>query len=173
VYFRSLGACTAENRNVRARLVRPDGSSADSAAACEGLRRQELSSPGRWKVVVSADRDTTGSYHMELLPVRADRSRPIEVGAIGVGSIDQAGAHDLWTFRAAAGDRVRIFGVVPCGPNELQWQLRNPAGSMTTSGRVCDADPRPTTLPAAGQWTVKIFGTSDGTGAYRLRIERV
>ena len=172
VYLRSLEACTDANSSVRLVLVDPNGSTTDIAQACHGLRREELRSAGKWKVVVSADRDARGTYRMELLGVRADHRQRVDVGQTVEGVIEQVGARDRWTFVGSEGERVQIRGLATCSPADLRWQLVDPKGTVADLGRLCEPGPSVSTLRVAGEWTILVGASADGTGTYQLGLER-
>ena len=84
-----------------------------------------LSQAGQYRLLVGGDGDLTGPYGFELVAVAEPVIEPIAIGDVVTGEITLRGEEDIYTFDAAAGQRV--FFQTQLGDSlHLDWSLTSP-----------------------------------------------
>ncbi|MFY1619650.1 VWD domain-containing protein [Micromonospora sp. WMMD736] len=130
-----------------------------------------LPADGTYTVVVDPTGRTTGTTTLRLVSSR-DRAATITVGGPPVvATVDRPGAVTSYRFTAAAGTSVSLTATASDLPDQCGvLELRAPDGSPITSGCVINGagDIGPTTLPAAGTYTVVVNPSGPATGRVTL-----
>lgn len=168
------------------RLVAPDGGalfskSLDSSVGPESPDVYTLPIAGSYSIVVGSDRDAgTGTYGFQLAGVAAPQQFAIAIGATvapdapgpGAGTIEEAYAQDVYSFTAAAGQRI-FFELQDVSDTltGVDWQMVGPDGRSVTGGVLGFNGVRGPTLSLAGTYTI-VVGDNDstGTGTYGFRL---
>jgi hypothetical protein len=121
----------------------------------------------------------TGAYHLQLFNVPAADQFAIRIGDTirenspgrGAGSIESPGAKDVYTFTAAAGQKVYFRKLEhSAGMEQINWKLTDADGTEVFDSRLY-TEPGVQTLRKGGTYTLTVG--SDGvpaTGTYRLQL---
>ncbi|WP_433537304.1 VWD domain-containing protein [Micromonospora sp. CA-249363] len=132
-----------------------------------------LPADGTYTVVVDPTGRTTGTTTLRLVSSR-DRAGTIAVGGPPVvATVDRPGAVTSYRFTAGAGTSVTLTATASDLPDQCGvLELRAPDGSPITSGCVINGagDIGPTTLPAAGAYTVVVDPSGVATGQVTLTL---
>ena len=123
----------------------------------------------------------TGTYEFRVWAVSPPNEFAINIGdriakdipGPGAGFIEMAGAHDIYTFTATAGQTV-TFKVIEQLPNwdTLNWRLIDEQGNEIFNTCLPCGDPGPLTLELGGTYTLIVGSDRDAnTGAYELQVD--
>jgi hypothetical protein len=146
-----------------AELDDPGGKSLSARAGCE-FGRYAFTSAGTYTMRVNARKNETGAYHIPIRFVRHDRVSTATYGQIISGTIEQPGAHDLYTFRAKAGDILQVAGA-GCTLNAFIGVVR-PEGQVLI-GPNCNQG-SVTKIDEDGTYQLLINSGDAGTGPYQF-----
>jgi hypothetical protein len=168
-------------------LADPSGAPVASVSLCSPVGPLALASAGQYTLTVRAVTDTTGTYGFTLSESTSD-TFAINIGdtiapdsPAGAGHIEDPGNTDVYTFNAAAGQRVFFNpGAVladQVGQNcsYFPWTLTDPDGNVVfgagLSATLC-TDIGPLTLPSGGQYTLTVMGYPGyaTTGTYGFTV---
>lgn len=121
----------------------------------------------------------TGAYGFQLRAAPSPQQFTIVIGntvsdgvpAVGAGNIEGSFDQDVYTFPAAAGQRV-VFDIEDENNtlDEVRWRLLTPDGSTIFNDSVGFSSARLYTLPAAGTYTLLVGGSNPGSGTYQMRL---
>ena len=93
--------------------------------------------------------------------------------AAGAGNIENAGDRDIYTFTAAAGQRVFFDGdVVSGGTCSVFWELTDSSSAIIFTEGVC-GDPGTKVLALGGTYTITVGTGTTATGTYSFRLTNV
>jgi RHS repeat-associated protein len=166
IYLAARGSCV---RDLRWRLLRPDGRSVGLANLCDDLGRLVLPDEGTYTIEVFSDGPATGDYAFQLLAVPAVRTSSIQIGDAATDTIAQVGEWHRYAFAATAGQTVTIRARGACVQG-LLWRVLTPDGRPVAYDRSC-ADLGRLVLADAGTYTIEIYSDGASTGAYGFRLE--
>jgi hypothetical protein len=89
----------------------------------------------------------------------------------GAGNIESAGAKDVYTFSAAAAQRVYFRMFEQTDLYNIRWVVTDPDGAQVFDTKLGYGDPGAHVLKKAGPYTMTVGSDSNpGTGTYRLQI---
>ncbi|MET8526287.1 VWD domain-containing protein [Micromonospora sp. NPDC005172] len=132
-----------------------------------------LPADGTYTVVVDPTGRTTGATTLRLVSSR-DRAATITVGGPSVvATVERPGAVTSYRFTAGAGASVSLTATATELPDQCGvLELRAPDGSLISSGCVVNGvgEIGPTTLPAAGAYTVVVDPSGVATGQVTLTL---
>jgi len=149
-------------------LLAPDGSVPFSSHYLPNndVGRVDLPVAGIYRLRVFSDTDVTGPYSFSLSNV-VDQAFTIAIGSIvtngvpapGAGRLQSAGADDLYTFAANAGQSVH-FSDRDASPRVASWRLVAPGGTQLFNDTLNGADPGTFTLPTTGTYNLHVRNNS-------------
>ncbi len=138
-----------------------------------------LAKGGTYTLTVgSTSNEFVGTYAFQLWNVPAPQVFAVAIGDTisdgvpgpGAGRIETPGVKDVYTFQAAAGQKV-LFSLLSGGFLFLDWRLTDPAGSVVFDQSFYQ-NAGPYTLPLTGTYTLTIGADgNDHTGPYSIRID--
>jgi hypothetical protein len=147
-------------------LSDPAGNVLATQPGCQ-IGRVALPATGTYTMTSSQG---VGAYRVPIRFVRHDRVRTIAYGAIVSGTIEQPGAHDLYTFTAKAGDLIQLSGK-GCVLGNLSVGVVRPDHSVVAgpgcnegSGKKIDQD---------GTYQLLVNWADNGTGKYQFVFQGV
>lgn len=138
----------------------------------------ELTKGGVYTLTIGSSRsDHHGTYRLQLWNVPSAQTFAVAIGDVlsegqpgaGAGHLESPGALDVYTFAAAAGQRVflDVQAGIAVGPN---WTLAGPDGSVLFR-RGFIGDGGTVQLEKDGQYTLTVGSEqSDYAGTYRIQI---
>jgi hypothetical protein len=150
-------------------VVEDDESGAAQAATavmCGDIGRVVFPATGTYRVRVYSVSGGTGPYEIRWLASRADTERPLSLGSTARGNLDLPGSHDVWTFRAQAGETIAFTAATDCTANEFVWTVTTPEGTAVAGAAAMCGDIGEVTFPDTGDYQVVITGYGQATGAY-------
>ena len=148
----------------------PSGRQVGSAhPGCE-MGRIALPAAGTYTMKANVARNQAGAYSVPIDYVRHDRVKAVAYGDILAGTIEQPGAHDVYTFTGKTGDIVQIAGK-DCLLHDMFSSIINPDGSDVL-GPAC-RDGSTTRLFQDGTYQFVVNSTNTGTGPYRFVLQGV
>jgi hypothetical protein len=146
--------------------------------------RKMLPETGTYRLRLFAQSNATnhiGTYSMRVRSIPADQYFVIQPGdtvtnnlpALGAGNIEVAGAQDIYTFNATAGQSLSFEAISRSAAfnNWLHWEVRTPSGALLFANYFTDGGRK--TMPETGTYTIRVsVGTSNPTylGNYAFRI---
>ena len=151
---------------------------------CGETGAHTLKKAGTYTLAVGAPRvPAVGAYRMQLFNVPPPDRYSIRIGDTikeksqgpGAGDIESPGAHDVYTFTAAAGQQV-FFRMVEHGKGmeQIKWRLTNSDGTDIFDTCLGCGQPGVQTLKKGGAYTLAVGADRVGaTGAYRLQLSAV
>jgi hypothetical protein len=140
-----------------------------------------LKRPGTYTMTVGSDAvPAVGTYRMKLFGIPPPQRFTIKIGemisentpAPGAGNIEMPGATDVYTFTAAAGQRIyfRMFEHAKEMPL-IEWRLRDPDDGIVFDRRLGYGDAGVQVLKKSGTYTMSVGSEREpGTGTYRLQL---
>ncbi|HYB97681.1 MAG TPA: hypothetical protein VEC57_00965 [Candidatus Limnocylindrales bacterium] len=142
--------------------------------------RRVLTRGGTYTIDVGSDTsDATGTYSFRILAQPADDTSSISIGDVvsdgfpetGDGNIEVPGAHDIYTFSAAAGEVVYFDELSQTGLLNLPYLVTDEDGATVFSNNLAGGEPGRRVLTRGGEYTVDVGSdTSDATGTYSFTI---
>lgn len=127
-----------------------------------------------------------GDYSFRLRSVPADQTFPITIGAtvsnsvpaIGAGNIEVAGAADLYTFQANAGQSAFFeeVSVATAFRGWLVWELRSPSSNLMFTSYFDSGNVGRINFTETGTYRIRCIAGADDTnyfGAYSFRIRAI
>lgn len=148
------------------------------------LGRKTLPETGTYRMRVFAQSNATnhiGSYAMRIRSIPADQSFVIQPGdtvtnnipGVGAGNIEVAGAQDLYTFQATAGQSLSFEAISKAAAfaGWLQWEARTPSGALLFGNYFADGGRK--TMPETGTYTIRVWVGANNPayiGNYAFRI---
>jgi hypothetical protein len=138
-------------------------------ASSEVLIRQKLPFNGPYSIIYSEDGRGTGRYNFFLQRVNnPGRAEPLSSGDDQLAFLNGCGEVDTYTFKARAGDRVKI--------NMTRAEVGNVVPRLELyddQGRVLEAAGTSTidrVLTSSGTFTVLAYSNGTETGSYRISL---
>jgi hypothetical protein len=167
------------NLNVRWELLDPNGESIFSTClACGDPGAFTLAEAGPYTLRVGDDSsEEVGTYQFKLWDVPPSQELDITTGDTitngvpgpGAGNIETPGVLDIYTFEAAAGQRIFV-DALELDVN-IRWGLLDPAGESIFSTCLACGDPGTFTLPETGTYTITVgSNTDDSVGTYQFKV---
>ena len=145
-------------------------SSSDSTSgAILTLSKVALPIAGTYRVQVSATAShatSTGNYALTVGNATSDNAM-LQLNQQQNGGIDSVFNEDHWSFSASANEQVQ-FDLLNVSSPGIQFELTGPNGFVGFTGVTARTDF--VTLPTAGQYVVKAYGTSGQVGKYAFRL---
>jgi tRNA A-37 threonylcarbamoyl transferase component Bud32 len=152
----------------------------DTCLQCTEPGDQTLDKGGVYTLIVGNDSGAeTGTYGFKLWDVPAPQEFAINVGdqvsngkpGAGAGNIESPGVKDIYTFTAAAGQKVTFHVTQPNKTDTLRWQLLDDADNKLFESCLQCGDPAPQVLEKGGPYRL-VVGNDSGaaTGTYGLQI---
>ncbi|MGC3960679.1 MAG: Ig-like domain-containing protein [Verrucomicrobiota bacterium] len=148
------------------------------------IGRKMLPETGTYRMRLLAQSTATnhiGTYSIRVRSIAADQYFAIAPGdtvtnglpGIGAGSIEMAGAQDVYTFHATAGQSLSFEAISKSAAfnNWLYWEVRTPSNVLLLGNYFTDGGRK--TMPETGPYTIRVsVGTSnpDYLGTYAFRI---
>lgn len=171
VFFERISAASAYKGWLMWTVKAPSGKTVLSSFFGSGQDgRITLPESGTYTIKLAAGaKDPTyfGAYSFRLRFIPPDPVFPIQVGQTvardipseGAGDIEVAGARDLYSFSASAGDQVSVdeLSVASAFKGWLGWELRNPAGQRVADSWFDTRNEARVTLPEAGVYQIQVF----------------
>src|SRR5262249_52018090 len=90
------------------------------------------------------------------------------IGSVVSDSISAAGEVDVWTFQAAAGQRLVFDSQGGTVASSLQWTLTDPNGTQLFSGIFVDHDV--IVLTTGGEYSLTLSSILNRTGTYQFQV---
>lgn len=153
-------------------------------AGGNNVGRKTLPENGTYRMRVLAQSTATnhiGAYSIRVRSIAADQYFAIQPGdtvtngvpGAGAGNIEMAGAQDVYTFHATAGQSLSFeaIGKAAAFNNWLHWEVRTPGNALLFGNYFTDGGRK--TMPETGTYTIRVsVGTSnpDYLGTYAFRI---
>lgn len=153
-------------------------------AGGNNIGRKSLPETGTYRMRVLAQSTATnhiGTYSLRVRSVAADQYFAIQPGdtvangvpGAGAGNIEMAGAQDVYTFPATAGQSLTFEAISKAAAfnNWLYWEVRTPSNALLFGNYFTDGGRK--TMPETGTYTIRVsVGTSnpDYIGTYAFRI---
>lgn len=153
-------------------------------ASGNNVGRKTLPETGTYRMRVLAQSTATnhtGTYSIRVRSIAADQYFAIQPGdtvtngvpGVGAGNIEMAGAQDVYTFNATAGQNLTFEAISKAAAfnNWLHWEVRTPGNALLFGNYFTDGGRR--TMPETGTYTIRVsVGTSnpDYLGTYAFRI---
>ena len=165
-YFASAGDGCTDNG---AYWVVEDESGAVLAATavmCGDIGRVVFPATGTYRVRVYSVSGGVGPYEIRWLTSRADTERALSLGSTARGNLDLPGSHDVWTFRAQAGQTIAFAAAANCTANEFVWTVTTPEGTAVAGANAMCGDIGDVTFSDTGEYQVVVTGGGQATGAY-------
>lgn len=141
--------------------------------------RVKLEESGTYRIRVMQERDEfpgTGSYSFALHAIPADGRYQVSIGdsvsldkpQSGAGRIEVAGAQDVYTFTATAGQQVFFeeTGVDEVFDGWLFWELHAPGGTRLFSDYLDSENVGRVTLPESGVYTLRVGSAREDISHY-------
>lgn len=165
--------------NVRWELRDPFGATIFSEClACGDPGAFTLAQAGTYIINVGGDNNgEVGTYQFKLWDVPPAQEFDIAIGDTitngvpgpGAGNIETPGVLDIYTFDAAAGQRIFI-DALELDVN-IRWELLDPAGESIFSECLACGDPGTFTLSDTGTYTLTVgSNTDDAAGIYQFKV---
>jgi hypothetical protein len=151
-------------------LLSPDKKPMSSSSpGCE-MGRHLLPATGTYTIRGNVFKDELGKYSVPIRFLRHDRVAAIKYGDIVSGTIDQRGAHDVYTFTAQAGDFIQISGK-GCELSGMFTGIAGPDGGDTL-GPIC-REGTTYKIPKAGTYKLLVNYDDKGPGKYQFVFQGV
>ena len=146
--------------------VEADDGLINLASVCNDLGRTVFSKAGDYRIHVWDSGSATGDYHFKWIPSRPDKHLSLTVETEMHGSIERAGAADVYDFTVPAGT-VAYFAAAPgCSDTAgLQWTIGSADGTHINLASVCN-DLGRVVFAKAGTYQIRVHGTDARTGDY-------
>ncbi len=166
-YFAAAPGCTSTDL-----LYEIDDSAGSTFAAaagmCSDLGRVEFTDAGTFQIRIFSSIDSAGPYSVVRHVSRPDVVSAISPGQTVSGTIDQPGAHDIYTFTVAAGT-VAYFAAAPgCAPIDLIYEINTPDGNAFAAGTNICGDLGRVEFDTAGSYQLVVRPSGSTTGAYQV-----
>lgn len=161
-------------------LADADGAEIFNMRLYEEPGAQLLRRGGTYTMTVGSDRvPATGTYRLQLFAIPPPKAFQIRIGdkikedapGPGAGRIESPGAKNLYTFAAAAGQRVyfRMFDHEK-EMEQISWKLADPEGMDVFDARLYQ-EPGVQLLRKAGTYTLTVGSDRiPATGTYHLQL---
>ena len=184
VYFRVLDYGRGME-HIEWRVSGPDGAEIlESRLGYRDPGVHVLKKPGVYTMRLGSDREpATGTYRLQLFNVPPPQQFTIKVGDViregqpgpGAGEIESPGAKDVYTFSAAAGQRVYFRMLEHArGMEQIHWTLSDSDGAAVFESRLGFRDPGVHVLRKGGAYTMSVGADREpATGTYRLQLTGV
>jgi hypothetical protein len=136
-----------------------------------------LPSAGTYTITVQANASTSGAYSFVIWQLNPPESFSIVLEqtvtngspAVGAGNLEEPGAIDLYTLPISA--PTGIYAQDINGGCAIRWSLTAPSGALVFDDvAMCGTDPGTHQLTEVGDYTVKVYATTDATGTYSFNI---
>jgi hypothetical protein len=184
VYFRMLRHSTGMSY-INWRLTDADGAEVfNTCFGCNEPGVQTLIKGGSYTLTVGSDKDpATGTYQLQLTDVPAPSQFSIKIGdaikegvpGAGAGVIESPGAEDIYTFNAAARQRVyfRVWEQ-STGMSYINWKLLDENGMEIFNTCLGCNEPGVQALVKGGTYKLTVGNQKNpATGTYRLQLYNV
>lgn len=180
VYFRVLKHSDGL-ASIRWRLVDEEDTKVfDNCLGCTEPGVQVLTRGGMYLLTVGSESDpTTGTYRLQLFDVPPPQQFAVKIGdavkenlpAPGAGTIESPGASDVYTFKAAAGQRVYFRMASHSDIPYMKWRLVDDNDMQVFDACFGCTEPGAITLSRGGDYTLTVGHPTDpSTGTYRLQL---
>jgi hypothetical protein len=157
------------DRKVFVTVLDPTGKNIKGDFGCD-IGRIDLPVAGTYTVKVVGKEPTGEGLDVPIRFVRHDRVGAIKYGDIVSGNIEQHAAHDRYTFTAAAGDVIQIYGP-GCDLGSMFISFID-ANGHDALGPIC-REGVATKIPRTGTYTLLVNSTDGGPGAYHFVFQGV
>lgn len=156
----------------------------DTCLGCGETGAHTLRKGGLYKLSIGSLRvPAIGAYRVQLFNVPPPDQFAIKIGDTikentpgrGAGDIESPGAHDVYTFSAAAGQRV-YFRMLEHGKGmaQIRWKLTDSDGTVLFDTCLGCGEAGVHTLRKGGTYTLTVGAhRAPATGAYRLHLSSV
>ena len=155
----------------------------DTCLGCNDPGVTRLAVGGRYTLTVYTSGAAFGAYSFRLFAVPPPGRFETAIGATigendpgpGAGSIESPGAADIYTFKAAAGQRVYFRKLESSSEAAmLDWALTDDDDQRVFSTCLGCGEPGVQTLHKGGEYRLTVGSrTNPGTGTYRIRLTDV
>jgi hypothetical protein len=184
VYFRMLKSGTGMSY-IKWRLVDDrDMKIFDTCLGCTEPGLLTLARSGNYIMTVgSSDDPATGTYQLQLFDVPPPQKFTLKIGDAvkvntpgpGAGAIENPGAADVYTFNAAAGQRVYFRKAEHSeGMAYMKWRLVDSNEMQVFDACLACTEPGAITLVRGGEYTLTVGHRTDASsGTYRLQLFNV
>ena len=143
---------------------------------------ETMPATGNYQITVHADASATGTYNFRITNIPPPDTFTIAIGDTvsngvpgpGAGNIEVAGASNVYSFSATAGQQVYFDGN-PLGGSAsgVRWTLRDPSNNVIFQNFFISSDGGAETLPVAGTYTITTLADLTQTGTYNFRITNI
>ncbi|MCA9290490.1 MAG: hypothetical protein KDA25_05145 [Phycisphaerales bacterium] len=175
LYFDSVASSTC---NLRWRAAAPSGALLfDNLTLCTDGGAFELTESGTYTVTGYGSASTTGTYSFivwevndrDVFAIELEETVGIDQPGPGAGTIEEAGATDVYTFDAVAGDRL-YFDSVASSTCNLRWRAAAPSGAFLFNNLTMCIDGGAFDLTESGTYTVTAYASASATGTYSFVV---
>lgn len=175
-YFAATSNCTqSTSSNVQYTVAHADGSGfSPSRYICDDLGRVVFANAGSYELVLQSTSGAGGNYAVTWKISRADRIQALTAGQTATGTIDLAGARDVWTMAVPAGTVAYFAADKNCDQSTtsaLLYSVQSTDGSGISAGRyICD-DVGRVVFANAGTYQLVVASQSGATRNYAVTWE--
>jgi N-acetylglucosamine-6-sulfatase len=158
----------------------PDGGAVvvNQPLGCAGARAMRLDESGRYNIDVHGPPGRTGTYSFVVRAAPAPQKFTVTPGAsvshgvpsAGAGTIEAAGAIDVYTFTATRGASVVVSNATAGGCAPIDAVIVSPDGSSSAALHLGCGAPVTVAVDNTGLFAVVVSGRAAATGNYSLRI---
>jgi hypothetical protein len=182
VYFRKFRHASGMEQ-IAWRLTDSDGTEIFDTRLYDEPGVHLLRKGGTYTMTIGSDRNpATGTYQLQLFQVPLADQFVIKIGDTitestpgkGAGHIESPGAKDLYTFNAAAGQRVYFRKLEhDKGMEQIAWRLVDSDGTEIFDSRLY-TEPGLQILRKGGTYTMTVGSDKlPATGTYRLQLSNI
>jgi RHS repeat-associated protein len=166
-YFKAAAACDPAHA-LRWRVESADGKTLlGDSAICSDLGRMSFPKAGPYQLVVYSYNGGTGDYRMTWIPTRANQVLSLNAGDFAAGDIDMPGAEDVYSIDVKAAGEGYFRADPNCTQNAgVRWSIEFAVGQLANSSICSDIGKVVFTKP--GQYRLRVYSYSGGTGRYRV-----
>lgn len=143
-----------------------------TAGICGDLGRIVFATSGRYRVRVYSVSGGVGPYEFGWLTSRRDTVRSLPIDGTARGNIDLPGSHDVWTFRASAGQTIAFSAVAADCTGDVVWTVQTADGTAIAAPRVICDDIGQVTIPTSGDYQVVVTAAGQTTAAYAFETQQ-
>ena len=152
----------------------------DKCLACGDPGAIDLTAGGEYTLTVGSESvDAVGTYQFQTTPVVTSEQFEIMIDdvvaentpAVGAGRIESPGVLDIYTFPAAAGERIFVDLQALSAGLAIHWKLEDPQGTTLFRDCIACGDPGRLTLTEGGVYTLTVgTQTSSAVGTYQFQL---
>jgi RHS repeat-associated protein len=136
---------------------------------CTDLGRVQFPIAGGYLLRVYSYHGGTGAYQARWSPSRADKQLQLRESDEASGRIDLAGAADVYTLQASAGQVAYLAAAIGCNQTaNLRWSMLSEDGTTLGDQGIC-TDIGRVVFAKAGSYHLRVYSYAGGTGSYKVK----